>query len=224
MIRTPCALLFLCSTSVAFAADMDVSELRVGAGVLPKHFSGGGGESVSENGSSVTTTSYADPGSSEARSNYRLEVQYMRGDLGPVGGFLYGLDAAINRARFTVPNAVAAYTTPVLDLQLGYGFAPTSNWDIELTAFGGFGWTYYHISSSNSSSVSSDGHYVEYGARLATYVEVTDRCEVGIEIPYLVGAFHPHYSSNNNNGTTVNVSDSERNRGFAALVQVGFRL
>ncbi len=216
-------LLLACATS-AFAADMNVDDLRFGAGFLSKTFSGGGGYSVTQNGGSVSSSSAGNPASSDAHSNYRGEIQYMSGHLGDVGGFLIGVDLAVNQARFTSPNAQARYTTPVADLNLGYGYALTSRWDIELTALGGLGWTMYHISGPNATSTNSSSHYVEYGARIATYFELTTSCEVGVEIPYLVGAFHPSYSSSSNNGTTVHVSDHERNRGLGILVQIGFRL
>jgi hypothetical protein len=210
--------------AAAYAADMQVDDLRLGAGLLSKQFTGGSGFTVTSSNGNASSSSSADNSGADAHRNSRGEIQWMAGHLGLGGGFLYGVDVAVNRARFNDPSVNATYVTPVIDLNLGYGYAATSNLHFELTGFGGFGWTYFKYAGQNNFSEKIHEHYLEYGARLGGYYTFDSHVQVGVEVPYLVGNFHPSFSSSDSNGDTVSYSNRERNKGFGVLVQVGVRL
>jgi hypothetical protein len=215
----------LAMTAVSMAAaDVQVDDLRAGAGLLSKNFTGGSNFTVTSSNGSVNGSSSGDGTGTDAHRNSRGELQWMAGHLGDAGGFIYGVDLADNRATFDQGSTTATYDTPVIDLNLGYGYAVTHNLHFELTGFGGFGWTYFKISSQNNVSEKFHEHYLEYGARLGGYYTFDNRLQVGVEIPYLVGNFHPSFSSSDSNGDTVSYSNHERNKGLGLLVQVGVRL
>jgi hypothetical protein len=148
----------------------------------------------------------------------------MTGHLGDGGGFIIGVAGAVNQARFENPGGTATATTPVIDLMLGYGFAPLPQWHFELTPFAGFGWTYFNVSNNNQTDVKSDEHYLEYGLRAATYWTFASHWQLGVEVPYLVGRSKPSYTSTDTgSGDRIAVSDDRKNQGFGVLGSLGLR-
>jgi hypothetical protein len=212
------------SAAPAAGADMEVEDLRVGGGVLSKVFTGGEAYSATDSGGTVTTTSVENPNGTDARRNYRAEVSYIGGRLYTGGGLLGGIDVALNQARFEASGAEVVDNTPVADLQLGYGIAPLPNWHFELMAIGGFGWTYERLTGSGITSTHVHTHYLEYGGRIGTYYAIGGRLVLGLEVPYLVGDFHPSVTTSDSSGDHITASDRLRNRGFGVLAQVGVRL
>lgn len=210
----------------AAAADMTLDDLRLSGGWLSTQVKGGQDFSGSAGNGSASNASYSNPANGNAHSAYRGEIDYTGGHLGATGGFIYGADLAWNQLRFRVPGAQEVYNTPVVDIHLGYGIAPVAGWDFELSALGGFGWTYLRYTGSNTTSTSVNTHYFEYGAQLGTtYTFPGTALQIGFKIPYIAGYFHPSVSTSSNNGTgSLTASDNLRNVGFAYLFQVGLRL
>src|SRR6185369_3728050 len=127
------------------AAEMELSDLRFGAGVLSNEFTGASSTTTTAGGGGVTTTNSAEDGRNSDR-NYRGEVQLMFGHLHAAGGFIIGFEFAVNHATFVNPGEDAHVTTPVVDLLLGYGIAVTPVWHFEVTPFIGGGRAYYSFS------------------------------------------------------------------------------
>jgi len=216
--------LLACVGAHAAAEDMQLEDLRIGAGILSNNFTNGSDVTVtSGNGSVAGSSSTGSSSGQDSHRNNRAEVQFMMGTLGHGGGFIYGADVAVNRQKFT-NNADATLDTPVIDIDAGYGYALNKNIHFELTAFGGFGWTYYKINTPDGSEEKFNEHYLEYGGRLGAYYTFDSKWQVGFEVPYLVGAFHPNFSTTTSNGDTASYSNSEKNKGFGVLVQAGLRL
>jgi hypothetical protein len=208
----------------ATAAEATVSDLRLAGGILPNTYKGGSSTTVTNSSGTVTSSGGSSPTPRSADSNYRLELSYMAGHLGDAGGFLIGVAGAVNQARFDNGSSTATQTTPVLDLMLGYGFAPIPPWHVEITPFAGFGWTYFDVSNNNQTDVKVDEHYLEYGIRAATYWTFASHWQLGLEVPYLVGRSKPEYTSTDTGtGDRVTVSDNRRNQGFGVLASVGLR-
>ncbi len=216
-------LAFIASSAALWSADATIDDLRVEAGPLSKSFKGGEAYTINQNGSTTTGTSFDNPEGTDATSNRRLEVSYLRGHLGMAGGCLWGVDVAVNRAQFLSQGVKVVDRTPVVDLQLGYGFAPFTDWDFELTAFGGFGWTYSDLTGAGISDAHVSSHYLEYGAQLASTIAIGGHLVLGVAVPYLLGDFHPSFSTSTSDGRTISASDRERNRGFGILGMIGIR-
>lgn len=207
----------------SYAAEMVVSDLRLSFGILSTDFRGSGSATITDSNDQVSTSSGSNSGRN-ADDNYRLQIQYVNGHLGNGGGFIWGIGAAVNRATWENGNMDAHSTTPIVNIRLGYGYAITPNWHFELTPFGGYGQTFYSVSSDNSSSTQKErDHYFEYGASIGTYYGFDSGLVLGIEVPYLAGHFDPDYNYDDNNGDTVTVSDKHRNQGFGVLASVGYR-
>ena len=226
MSRSPIAILALAviGSNAGAMDDVTICDLRLGGGLLPNTYRGAATTSVTSSGGTVTTTSASSGSSRDADSNYRGQLQFMTGHLGRAGGFIIGADAAVNQARFKNPGSTTTFTTPVVDLLVGYAIAPIPQWHFELTPFAGFGWTYFNISNNNQTDVRSHEKYVEYGARVATYWTFLNHWQIGIEVPYLMGRSKPKYTSTDTaTGDRMTVSDSRENQGFGALASVGVR-
>jgi hypothetical protein len=208
----------------AFAEDMDLADLRVSAGLLSNHFTGSSSTTVTDNSGSVVSSTNSGDGGRDADHNYRGTLGVMFGHLGVAGGFLIGADIGANQANFNEGASTGHATTPLADLFLGYGYAPTKFWDIELTVFGGGGRTYYSVSQNGNSSTSKDWEkYVEYGARLGSYWTLPTGLQIGLEVPYLVGRFNPDYTYTDNSHNSVDVTDNRKNSGFGVQAVVGIR-
>ena len=220
LIASTAALLSIALSSL-HAADLDVSDLRLSAGILSNDFKGASSTTVT-GGSDVTTTSTSSNEGRDSEHNERAELQYVGGHLGYGGGFIYGIGVAVNHATWNDGAQNAHVTTPSADLLLGYGYAFTHQWHAELTPFGGIGRAYYSVSDNGTSTTSNNWNkYFEYGVRLDTYFDLGGLV-LGVEVPYLVGRFDPTYNYNSG-ANQVSVSDNRRNQGFGLLVSVGGR-
>ena len=213
---TACASLALISLAThAAAADMNLADLRFGAGILSNHFSG----TNTATASAGTATSSSDSGRNSDH-NYRGQIELVGGHLGDGGGLIYGVGVAVNHAKFDNGSQEATSTIPVVDVMLGYGFAFTPNWHLEIAPFVGAGRAYYSVTDNGDTQTSKNWEkYIEFGGRVGTYFTLPGGLQFGIEVPYLVGSFSPDYSRAD--GTQV--SDKRENRGFGLLASVGGR-
>ncbi len=204
------------------AADMVVSDLRLGFGVLSNDYRGASSTTVSNGSDTISSTSSSDTGR-DADDNMRLQLQYVAGTLGAGGGLIWGVGIAANHATWDNGSQEAHVTTPTVQLLIGYGYAITSAWHVELTPFVGAGRAYYSVSDNDSSETDSDWDtYVEYGAKLGTYVALGSLV-LGVEVPYLVGRFEPDYDYVDGDDNTVTVSDTRRNQGLGLVASIGLR-
>lgn len=204
------------------AADLSYLDLRLSGGVLSKVYKGSSSATVTDGNGAVTSTSSSEDGR-DADTNWRGQLQLVGGQLGSAGGLVYGAGIAVNRATWDNGAQNAHATTPVVDILLGYGYAFTPSWHVELTPFAGIGRAYYSVSEGGSSSTSKDWNgYIEYGAKLATYLTLGGGLQLGLEVPYLVGRFKPEYS-HNDGSNQYEVSDERRNQGFGMLISLGTR-
>jgi hypothetical protein len=179
------ALMALVATS-ATAADLDVSDLRLSAGILSTEFKGASSTTVTNNSGAVTSNTNSSDSGRNADHNDRAEIQYVGGHLGLGGGFIYGAGIAVNNATWHDGGQDAHVTTPSADLLLGYGYAFTHEWHFEITPFAGVGRAYYSVSDNGSNQTSKDWNkYFEYGIRAGTYVALGGLV-LGVEVPYLV--------------------------------------
>lgn len=218
------SLVFVIAACAPLAAeDMKFSDLRFGAGVLSNHFSGSSQTTVTSGGNTVSTSNSSNDGR-DSEHNYRGQLQFVGGDLGAGGGLVFGLGIATNQAKWENGSQDATVTTPCADLLLGYGFAFSKSWHIELTPFVGIGRAYYSVTDNGQTHTSKEwDKYLEFGARLGTYFTINDGLQLGIEIPYLVGSFEPHYQYTDAANDTRTVSDKRENRGFGLLLTIGGR-
>jgi len=216
------ATLLAISLAPLAAADLTIADVRFSAGILSNEFKGKSSTTVTDSQGGVTTTHSSEDGR-DSDSHYRGQVQFIGGQLGAGGGFIYGLGLGVNHATWDNGAQDAHATSPCVDLLLGYGYAFTPGWHLEFTPFAGYGRTYYSVSDSGSSDTSKEwSTYVEYGAKLGTYIALGDDLVFGIEVPYLVGRFDPDYEYND--GTNqVKVSDERRSEGFGVLLTLGGR-
>jgi hypothetical protein len=216
----PCAALLAVSLGSLPAADLDLCDLRLDAGVLSHDFKGGSNTTVNT-GSGTTTTDSGDSGRN-ADQNYRAQIQYVGGHLGVGGGLIYGAGIAMNRATWENGSQDAHVTTPVVDVLIGYGYAFTPSWHFELAPFAGIGRAYYSVTDNGSTTRNSEwDKYLEFGARLGTYYALGGLV-LGVEVPYLVGKFNPSYNYSNGN-SQVSVTDNRKNQGFGLLGSIGVR-
>lgn len=205
------------------AAEMQISDLRLGVGILSRDYHGASSTTISDGSNTISTTDSSDNGR-DADSNWRAQLQYVRGTLGRYGGLVWGVGAAVNRATWDDGPQDAHVTTPTVEVLIGYGYAITPIWHVELTPFAGVGRAYYSVSDSDSSERSKEwDSYVEYGAKLGTYVALGDSLVLGIEVPYLVGRFEPDYDYSDNDGNQATVSDNRRNQGPGLVASIGMR-
>lgn len=211
-----------CSLAPLVAADLTISDLRFSAGVLEDEFKGASSVTVTDGQGNTTTTRSSEEGR-DADSHYRAQLQYVRGHLGDGGGFIYGIGLGVNHATWDDGSQDSHATTPSVHLLLGYGYAFTPAWHIEITPFAGYGRTFYSISDDDSSETADDStDYVEYGAKIGTYFALGDDLLLGVEIPYLVGRFEPEYDYNDG-ADSVSVSDERRSEGFGLMLTIGGR-
>lgn len=219
---TPASAMLALAAATAPAADLDVSDLRLSAGVLSTEFKGASTTTVTNGAGSVTSATTSSDSGRNADHNWRTQLQYVGGHLGLGGGFMYGIGVAVNNATWHDGAQDAHVTTPTADILLGYGYAFTHEWHIEVTPFAGLGRAYYSVSDNGSDQTSKDWHkYAEYGIRAGTYLALGGLV-LGVEVPYLVGRFNPDYDYSSGAGQ-VTVSDTRRNQGFGLLVSIGGR-
>lgn len=206
------------------AADMNVADLRLGVGILSHEFKGASSTTVTnQNNNTVTSTNSSENGRN-ADDNWRGQVQFVSGSLGAGGGLLWGVGVAVNHATWDNGEQDAHVSTPVVDIMLGYGYAFTPKWHFEVMPFAGYGRAYYSVSDNGSSSTTKEwDNYMEYGAKIGTYVSLGESLVLGVEVPYLVGRFDPDYSYKNSGNDSVTVSDTRRNQGFGVLLTLGGR-
>lgn len=205
------------------AADVSFVDFRLGGGVLSNTFKGKSTTTVTDNSTSLSTSTSTGEGGRDADNNWRGQAQVVYGNLGPIGGIILGAGVAMNHARFDNGNYDSTVSTPTVDVLIGYGIAVTPNWHFELTPFAGIGRAYYSIDNSNDSSTSKESDpYVEYGAKIGTYVTFDNHFQLGIEVPYLVGRYKAEYQ--HDSGTsTYSESDVRRNEGFGVVATLGAR-
>lgn len=219
---TSLGLLSLAAVPLA-AAEMVVSDLRLGVGVLSSQYKGSSSTTITNSSNNVISSSSSGDGR-DADENWRGQLQYVGGRLGEGGGLIWGVGVAVNHATWDNDGSKAHVTTPVIDVLLGYGYAVTPTWHFELTPFAGIGRAYYSVTDNGSTDTSEEWeHYVEYGAKLGTYVALGESTVLGVEIPYLMGAFEPDYEYSDSGNNNVTVSDERRNQGFGLLVTLGMR-
>jgi len=224
MNRISTSLLLLASSLPLCAAEMMVSDLRFAAGILSNSFDGASSTTVTNTSSNTATTTSSEDDGRNADSHYRAQIQYMRGHLGNGGGFIYGLGVAVNNANFENDSGDANVTTPVVDLLLGYGYAFTPGWHLEITPFAGIGRAYYSVDVDGATSISDETtSYVEYGIKAGTYFMLGDSFQVGLEVPYLASSFEPEYNYTDEGDDQVTVSDERNNQGFGVLLSIGGR-
>jgi hypothetical protein len=205
------------------AAELKFSDLRLGAGALSDNFSGSNQTTVTSGGTVISTSSSSEDGR-DSESNLRGQLQLVGGSLGAGGGAVLGLGIAVNHANWDNGSQDATVTTPCVDLLLGYGFAVSKAFHVELLPFVGIGRAYYSVTDNGGTETAKEwDKYLEYGARLGAYLTINDGFQVGIEIPYLVGSFEPHYEYTDAANNTRTVSDKRENRGFGLLVTIGGR-
>ncbi len=218
------SLIALMSVSAAGAAEVDFFDIRLGGGILSDTFKGSSSTTITDNNSNVSTTSESGSDGRDSDGNYRGQLQFVWGNLGSAGGLILGAGVAVNQAQFDNGSQQADVTTPVVNFLIGYGFAVSDNWHVELTPFIGAGRSYYSVQDEGSSSTSKDWEaYYEYGAKIGTYLNMDSGLQVGLEVPYLVGRFEADYE-HNDDANTYTVSDSRRNQGFGVLLTLGMRL
>jgi hypothetical protein len=215
---TGAAVLALAVTASTAMAEDSYLDLRVGGGYLARDFKGPSSTTVSTNGSTPTYTESG--GDSKADGNTRGQVELMYGHLYEYGGPIVGVDAGVNWARFGHGNRI---TTPVADLIVGYGYQILPGWHFELAPFAGYGRSYYDISDSGNIRHHDSTRYIEYGARVGTYITLLRLFQVGVEVPYFVGRFKEDVSHASGSSSYTS-SDSFRNQGFGVLLSLGLRL
>lgn len=205
------------------AADMQISDLRLSVGLLSRDYEGASNTTVTDGNGTTSSTSSSEEGR-DADENWRGQLQYVHGNLGAGGGFIWGFGIAANHAKWENGAQDARVTTPTLDVLLGYGYAFTPNWHIEVTPFAGYGRAFYSVTDSNSTETDEDStHYIEYGAKVGTYVSLGNDLVLGVEIPYMVGSFDPDYDYTDGQNNSVSVSDERSNSGFGVLLTIGGR-
>lgn len=205
------------------SADLNVSDLRLGGGILSNDFEGESSTTIVDQGNNITTTRDSTD-DRNADNNWRGQLQYVGGQLGAGGGLIWGAGIAVNYATWDNGSQNAHVTTPNIDILLGYGYAFTSNWHFELTPFAGYGRAYYSVTDNGSRHTSNEwDNYVEYGAKIGTYVSLGNSLIIGVEVPYLVGRIDPDYNYNDDNNRQVTVTDNRKNQGFGLLATVGVR-
>lgn len=222
-VSTSVTLLALAAMPLA-AAEMTVADLRLGVGILSNEFKGASSTTVTnQNNNTVTSTNSSENGRN-SDDNWRGQLQFISGSLGAGGGLLWGVGVAVNNASWDNGTQDAHVSTPVIDVMLGYGYAFTPKWHFEVMPFAGYGRAYYSVTDNGSSSTSKEwDHYMEYGAKIGTYVSLNESLVLGVEVPYLVGRFDPDYSYKNSGNDSVTVSDTRRNQGFGVLLTLGGR-
>lgn len=221
LITTSSVLLAMAAIPLS-GAEMAVSDLRVSIGVLSREYTGESSTTISDQGGNFLSGSDADGRNADA--NWRGQLQYVAGALGQGGGLVWGVGVAVNNASWNDHGQDAHITTPVIDVLLGYGYAFTPEWHVELTPFAGYGRGYYSVSADGSTETSDDWvGYVEYGAKVGTYVAIGNGMVFGVEVPYLVGRLDPEYEYTDDGNRQVTVSDERRNQGFGLLVTIGGR-
>lgn len=224
MLRLSTSLLLVASSLPLCAAEMMVSDLRFAGGILSNTFDGASSTTVTNSDDDTATTTQSTEDGRDADSNYRGQLQYMRGHLGNGGGFIYGLGIAVNNATFENEDGDASVTTPVVDLLLGYGYAFTPAWHFEITPFAGIGRAYYSVDVDGATSTSDETtSYVEYGIKVGTYFMLGESFQIGLEVPYLASSFEPEYEYTNAGDNQVTVSDERNNQGFGVLLSIGGR-
>ena len=222
-VSTSAALLALAAMPLA-AADMYVADLRLGVGILSNEFKGASSTTVTNQSNNTVTSTNSSENGRNSDNNWRGQVQFVSGSLGAGGGLLWGVGVAVNSASFDDGAQDAHLTTPVVDVMLGYGYAFTPKWHFEVMPFAGYGRAYYSVSDNGSSSTSKEWeNYMEYGAKIGTYVSLGESLVLGVEVPYLVGRLDPDYTYKNSGNDSVTVSDQRRNQGFGVLLTLGGR-
>lgn len=205
------------------AADMTVADLRLGVGVLSREFKGESSTTISDQSGNLISTS-SDEDSRNADRNARIQLQFVAGSLGRGGGLIWGAGVAVNNATWDDGGQDAHITTPVINVLLGYGYAFTPDWHLEVTPFAGYGRAYFSVSDDDSTDTSEEWiDYLEYGIKVGTYVSLAEDLVLGVEVPYLVGRFDPEYDYTDSGNQEVTVSDERRTQGFGLLVTVGMR-
>jgi hypothetical protein len=210
------------AATAADAADGSYLDLRVGAGLLSTQFKGASSTTVTDSSTGITTTSSGGDSGRNASSNGRVQAQVVGGSLGEFGGLVGGVGVAVNRARFGDGDFHSTVTTPIVDVEVGYGIAPLSWWNFEVMPFAGYGRAQYRFDDPIGRATGSS-NYWEYGIKAGTYISILNTFQVGVEVPYLVGRYDVDFSHDGGSGRS-SVSDRRRNEGFGVLLTLGLRL
>lgn len=198
------------------ADDVDVNDLRLKAGFLSDTYKQADATVVS------TSPTYSTGIAKNADSNQRLELEWCHIAFGDGGGLVLGLDAALNRARFTDSDHQTTLWSPVADGVVGYALRLTDAIHVEATIFGGIG-----RSSEEGLGIDSLRHgstYDEYGGRLAGYGTIAGSYQLGLEVPYRITRSKPTSAYTGADGSSETVTESRRSiGGFACLIVLGMR-
>lgn len=194
------------------AADMDLSDLRLGLGFVGFQ---------DDNLHSLDLSGIG----RHADRNWRGQLQYLGGTLGSAGGLIWGAGVSVNHISWDAGAEQVHAMTPTVDVLVGYGYAFTSHVHMELTPFAGYGRAYYGRDDEGSLHTSSDwDQYLEYGAKLGAYVVMESRLQLGLEIPFLVGRTNPAFTYDDSNGNpSVMIDEKRRSQGLGLLVTAGYR-
>jgi hypothetical protein len=201
------ATLFALVASPLASAEMHVNDLRLGLGTQDTHF---------------IDSSTADIGR-DADKNWRGQLQFVKGDLGLNGGWIFGAGLSLNHVAWNNGFQEVRVTSPTIDVLAGYGYAFTPGVHMELTPFIGFGRSYYNLTDTHSSNVKEWVHYYEYGVKLGAYADVADGLLLGLEVPFLVGRIDPEYTYVDTGNPSLTISEKRRIQGFGLLAIVGYR-
>jgi hypothetical protein len=217
------ALVPLLAISALAAEDVHVSDLRLELGIMPNNFDADSSIRVT-NSSGTLISSSSSSDQENADSNWRGAIQAMFGNLGDSGGFLIGGEIAVNHATFSRGGGNDfTQTSPVADLMLGYGFAPSKPWHFEITPFGGIGVTYGNYQNNNQVDLNYDQVYTEYGIRGASYLTFDSGWQLGVDLRYVVAQTNPEFDYTTTGNNTVSEDQDQENHGFSGLVGIGRR-
>ncbi len=204
------------------AADMAFTDLRLSVGFLSPRTEGSSSTTVEGPGLSGAFPAIDDDENATATQRGQLQVVF--GRLGLGGGLVTGVGVAVNRATWHDGLRKIQVTAPVMNVLAGYGYAFNTRWHAELTPMVGFGRASYTITQDDGRRSSATWEpYVEFGGRLATFVQVNKTTMLGLEIPYLISRFRSEFETMTPDGRTATVRETHRQQGLGLLVSVGVR-
>ncbi len=212
----------LLAAGCLMAEDVKVSDIRLEFGIMPNNFEASSSTRVTSSSGTVTNSSSSND-KQNADSNWRGAVQLMFGNLASSGGFVYGGEVAVNYAKFSNGGTKTTQTSPVADIMLGYGFAPTKEWHFEVTPFAGIGVSYGDVSGDNQVDANYDAVYTEYGLRAATYYTFESHWQVGLDLRYIAAQSNPEFDYTTTGNNSVHQEQDQSNHGFSGLIGVGRR-
>jgi len=177
--------LLLCLSVGLQAADLAVDDIRADGGILAARVSTESQSTVTPVGggpASTTTNSEVD-----RMFSLREGIEGFYGDLGPHGGFLWGLGFSVSHYYFSSYAGDVRIVNPCADVFAGYGYAFRSWLHVEAAPFIGGGWSLYSASPDGGAYASDRSRYFEYGLHLGLYATFAESWQAGLEIPTYLG-------------------------------------